>query len=80
LFNKIVHVLPVQNSVDIFCLEDNEIIEILLGAVNNIIKELDTDTSSRMIYYIAKHIHPTHVCITNSNMSFLKTGPILSFE
>jgi hypothetical protein len=42
-----------------FCLEDNEIIEILLGTVNNTIKELDTDTSSRMIYYIAKHIHPS---------------------
>jgi hypothetical protein len=54
LFNKIVYVLPVQKSVDIFCLEDNEIIERLLGTVNNTIKELDTDTSSRMIYYIEK--------------------------
>jgi len=60
LFYKIVHVLSVQNSVDIFCLEDNEIIEILLGVVNNTIKELDTDNWSRMIYYIAKNMYPMY--------------------
>ena len=58
MFYKIFDELSVQ-KVDIFSLEDKEILEILLGAVNNTIKELDTDTSSRMIYYIAKHIHPS---------------------
>ena len=50
IFHKIVAEWSVQNSVEIFNLEDNEILEILLGAVNDTIKELDTDTWSRMMY------------------------------
>ena len=34
MFYTIVNEWPVQNSVDIFNLEDNDILEILLGAVN----------------------------------------------
>ena len=57
MFYKIVDDWPVQNSVDIFNLEDNDILEILLGAGSDAIKELDTDTWSRMMYHIAKHIY-----------------------
>ena len=32
--------------------ENNDILEILLGAFNDTIKKLDTDTWSRMTYYI----------------------------
>ena len=52
MFYKIVDELPVQNSVDIFNLEDSEILEILLRAVNDTIKEFDTDTWSRIMYYM----------------------------
>jgi hypothetical protein len=60
MFYTIVNEWPVQNSVDIFNLEDNDILEILLGAVNDTIKELDTDTWSPMMYHIAKHMYPMH--------------------
>jgi hypothetical protein len=40
--------------------EDNDILEILLGAGSDAIKELDTDTWSRMMYHIAKHIYPMY--------------------
>ena len=59
MFYKIFDELSVQ-KVDIFSLEDKEILEILLGAVNNTIKELDTDTWSRMMYYIVKHMYPMY--------------------
>jgi len=79
MIHKIVDELSVQNSVDIFNLEENEILEILLGAVNSTIKELDTDTWSWMMYYNSKTYTCTP-CITYFNMSYLKTGSILSFE
>jgi hypothetical protein len=44
----------------IFNLEDNDILEILLGDVNDTIKKLDTDTWSPMMYHIAKHIYPMY--------------------
>jgi len=59
MFYKIFDELSVQKE-DIFSLEDKEILEILLGADNNTIKELDTDTWSRMMYYIVKHMYPMY--------------------
>ena len=52
MFYKIVDELPVQNSVDIFNLENSEILEILLGTVNDTIKEFDTNTWSRIMYHM----------------------------
>ncbi|CAG2215677.1 unnamed protein product [Mytilus edulis] len=49
LFYKIVDELPIQKSVDIFNLDDHDLLEVLLGAVNNTVYDLDPIVWSRMI-------------------------------
>ncbi|CAG2187538.1 unnamed protein product [Mytilus edulis] len=58
MFYKIVDELPIQKSVDIFNLDDDDLLEVLLGAVNDIVYDLDPIDWSRMMYYIAKHVYP----------------------
>lgn len=58
MFYKIVDELPIQKSVDIFILDDDDLLEVLLGAVNNTVYDLDPIVWSRMMYYIAKHVYP----------------------
>ncbi|CAG2219861.1 unnamed protein product [Mytilus edulis] len=41
MFYKIVDELPIQKSVDIFNLDDDDLLEVLLGAVNDIVYDLD---------------------------------------
>lgn len=42
---------------DIFNLDDHDLLEVLLGAVNNTEYDLDPIVWSRMMYYIAKHVY-----------------------
>ncbi|CAC5420891.1 unnamed protein product [Mytilus coruscus] len=58
MFYKIVDELPIQKSVDIFNLDDDDLLEILLEAVNNTVYDLDPIVWSRMMYYIAQHVCP----------------------
>jgi hypothetical protein len=54
LHYAIVDVLPVQTSVDIFNLEESDILLVMLGSVDqDIIQELSQDLWSIMMFYIA---------------------------
>ena len=58
LYYKIVDVLPVQTSVDIFNLEESDILLVMLGSVNQyIIQELSPDLWCMMMSCIAKFIY-----------------------
>ena len=58
LHYKIVDVLPVQTSVDIFNLEESDILLVMLGSVDqDIIQELSPDLWSIMMFYIAKFMY-----------------------
>ncbi|CAC5422530.1 unnamed protein product [Mytilus coruscus] len=50
---KIVDELPIQKSVDIFNLDD-DLLEVLLAAVNDTVYDLDPKVWSRMMFYVAK--------------------------
>jgi hypothetical protein len=59
LHYTIVDVLPVQTSVDIFNLEESDILLVMLGSLNQyIIQELSPDVWSMMMSCIAKFIYP----------------------
>ena len=61
LHYKIVDVLPVQTSVDIFNLEESDILLVMLGSVDqDIIQELSSDLWSMMMFYIAKFMYPLY--------------------
>ena len=61
LHYKIVDVLPVQTSVDIFNLEESDILLVMLGSVDqDIIQELSPDLWSMMMFYIAKFMYPLY--------------------
>ena len=57
----IVDVLSVQTSVDIFNLEESDILLVMLGSVDqDIIQELSPDILSIMMFYIAKFMYPLY--------------------
>ena len=58
IFYKIVDILPVEKSVELFNLDDSEVLEILLGAVNDTVRLLDSELWSYMMYCIAKYMYP----------------------
>jgi hypothetical protein len=61
LHSTIVDVLPVQTSVDIFNLEESDILLVILGSVDqDIIQELSPDLWSIMMFYIAKFMYPLY--------------------
>jgi hypothetical protein len=61
LHYTIVDVLPVQTSVDIFNLEESDILLVMLGSVDqDIIQELSPDLWSIMMFYIAKCMYPLY--------------------
>ena len=50
---KIVDELPIQKSMDIFNLDDDNLIEVLLGSFNDTVSDLNPIVWSRMVFYIA---------------------------
>jgi hypothetical protein len=61
LHYTIVDVLPVQTSVDIFNLEESDILLVMLGSIDqDIIQEFLPDLWSIMMFYIAKFMHPLY--------------------
>ncbi|CAG2191299.1 unnamed protein product [Mytilus edulis] len=58
MFYKIVDEPSIPKYVDIFNLDDDDLLQVLLGAVNDTVYDLDPIDWSRMMYYIAKHVYP----------------------
>ena len=45
---------------ELFDLDDSEILETLLGAVNDKVRQLDSELWSQMMYCIAKNMYPLY--------------------
>ena len=60
LFYGIVDVLPVNQSTELFNQDEPEILETILGAVNNYVTNMEPDIWVSMMYCIAKLITPIY--------------------